>query len=270
MKNQYDIPVMGFGTYGRTGNAGVEAMSVALEVGYRHLDTAQDYGTESEVGQAVRRSGLPRSDVFVTTKIQTGNLDAGALVPSLHRSLDTLQLDQLDLTLIHWPSPNNAVPLPVYIEQLAEAHALGLTQLIGVSNFTIAMLREAQALLGELPIANNQVELNPLLQNKKLASFCKSQGISVTCYLPIARGILGEVPEIAEIAARHQATPEQVALAFELAKGYIAIPTSGKAERIRSNFEATGLTLTEPEMRVIEGVDRGQRVIDPDWGPDWD
>jgi 2,5-diketo-D-gluconate reductase B len=156
------------------------------------------------------------------------------------------------------------------MEQLAEAHALGLTRLIGVSNFTIAMLKEAQAILGDLPIANNQFELNPLMQNKRLASYCKEAGISVTCYLPIARGILGDVPEVAEIAASHKATPEQVALAFEFAKGYIAIPTSGKAERIRSNFEATKLMLTEDEIRTIEGVDRGQRVIDPDWGPDWD
>jgi 2,5-diketo-D-gluconate reductase B len=270
VQNQYGIPVMGFGTYGRTGDAGVAAILVALETGYRHLDTAQDYGTEGEVGHAVRQYGLPRSEVFVTTKIKTSNLAAGALVPSLRQSLDALQLDRLDLTLIHWPSPHNAVPLPVYIEQLAEAHALGLTRLIGVSNFTIAMLDEAQAILGDLPIANNQFELNPLLQNKKLAKYCTGKGISVTCYLPIARGILGEVPEIAGIAARHGATPEQVALAFEFAKGYIAIPTSGKAERIRSNFEAVKLTLTEDDIRVIEGVDRGQRVIDPDWGPDWD
>lgn len=270
MQNQYGIPAMGFGTYGRNGEAGVEAMLVALATGYRHLDTAQDYGTEAQVGEAVRRSGLPRSDVFVTTKIKTSNLGAGALVPSLRQSCETLGLEQLDLTLIHWPSPNNEVPLPVYIEQLAEAHALGLTRLVGVSNFTIAMLEEAQAILGDLPIANNQVELNPLLQNKKLANYCIQKGISVTCYLPIARGILGEVPEIAEIAERHGATPEQVALAFEFAKGYIAIPTSGRAERIRSNFEATKLALSAEEIRIVEGVDRGQRVIDPDWGPDWD
>lgn len=270
MKNQYDIPAMGFGTYDRKGAAGIEAMLVALETGYRHLDTAQDYGTEIEVGTAVRRSGLPRSDVFITTKIATGNLGAGALVPSLRQSLDNLRVDRLDLTLIHWPSPNNAVPLPVYIEQLAEAHALGLTRLIGVSNFTIAMLEEAQAILGDLPIANNQFELNPLLQNKKLANYCTEKGISVTCYLPIARGVLGEVPVIVEIAARHGATPEQVALAFEFAKGYIAIPTSSKAERIRSNFLATELVLTDEDIHAIEAADRGHRVIDPAWGPDWD
>ena len=270
MQNQYDIPQMGFGTYGRTGDAGVEAMLVALETGYRHLDTAQDYNTEKEVGRAVQRSCIARRDVFVTTKIATGNLGRGALIPSLRQSIDNLRLDRLDLTLIHWPSPNGAVPMTVYIEQLAEARALGLTRLIGVSNFPIALLEEAQAILGDVPIANNQVELNPLMQNKALANYCNIKTISVTCYLPIARGILGEIPVIAEIAARHQATPEQVALAFEFAKGYIAIPTSGRAERIRSNFLATRLTLTGEELRAIEAVDRGQRAIDPAWGPDWD
>ena len=270
MINQYNIPHMGFGTYGRTGDAGIGAMLVALETGYRHLDTAQDYGTEKEVGQAVRHSGLKRAEIFLTTKIKTSNLGAGALVSSLRQSLENLQTDQLDLTLIHWPSPNNTVPLPVYIEQLAEAHSLGLTRLIGVSNFTIAMLEDARAILGDRKIANNQVELNPLMQNKKLARYCLKNGITVTCYLPIARGILGAVPVIAEIAARHGATPEQVALAFEFAKGYIAIPTSSRDDRIRSNYLATELVMSSADIAAIESVDRGQRVIDPDWGPDWD
>lgn len=270
MQNQYGIPKMGFGTYGRTGAAGIEAMLVALETGYRHLDTAQDYGTEIEVGKAIRQSGLSRGDVFVTTKINTSNFKKGALIPSLRQSLENLQLDRLDLTLIHWPSPNSEVSLPVYIEQLAEAHALGLTRLVGVSNFTIELIEQAKAVLGDIPIANNQVELNPLLQNTKLSSYCLTNGISVTCYLPIARGVLGEEPVIRKIAAQHGATPEQVALAFEFAKGYIAIPTSGRADRIRSNFEATRLKLTEADITAIESLDRGQRAIDPAWGPDWD
>ena len=270
MTNQYDIPAMGFGTYGRTGEAGIAAMLVALETGYRHLDTAQDYGTETEVGEAVRRSGLKRSEVFVTTKIKTGNFAKGKLVPSLRQSLDNLKLDRLDLTLIHWPSPNEEVPLEVYIEQLAEAHALGLTRLVGVSNFTIAVIEQTKKLLGTVPIANNQFELNPLLQNRKLANYCQANGISVTCYLPIARGVLGGEPVIRAIADKHGATPEQVALAFELAKGYCAIPTSGKAERIRSNFEALKLRLSAEDILAIEGVDRGQREINPSWGPKWD
>jgi 2,5-diketo-D-gluconate reductase B len=264
------IPPMGFGTYGRTGPEGVAAIGTALEVGYRHLDTAQSYDTEREVGEAVRRSGLNRRDVFVTTKITPENFAKGALVPSLERSLETLQFDQIDLTLIHWPSPNEEVPLPVYIEQLAEAHALGLTSLIGVSNFTIAHLKAAQAILGDKKIANNQFECNPYLQNKKLVNYCLANGISVTCYLPIARGTLRGDPALERIAAIHEATVEQVALAFEFATGLIAIPTSGRAERIKSNFAATRLTLTPAEIAEIETIDRGIRAIDPEWGPKWD
>jgi len=270
LSNQHLIPPIGFGTYDRSGAAGIEAILTALEVGYRHIDTAQTYGTEKECGEALQRSGLRRETVFVTTKISTDNFAEGALVPSLRRSLEALQLDQVDLTLIHWPSPNGQVPLPVYIEQLAEAHALGLTRLIGVSNFPISHLIASQTILGDLPIANNQFEMNPYMQNKTLVSYCLHNNISVTCYLPIARGALAGDPVIEPIAAHHSATVEQVALAFEMQKGLIAIPTSSRPERIRSNFEATRLTLSANEMAAIETIDRGHRVIDPGWGPVWD
>jgi len=268
--NQYSMPLMGFGTYGRRGEEGVQAMRLALEIGYRHLDTAQDYDTEHEVGAAMKSSGLARNEVFVTTKIATGNYAKGKVVPSLKRSCDQLQVDQIDLTLLHWPSPNEEVPLEVYVEQIAEAQALGLTRLIGVSNFTIALLKQAQGILGETKIVNNQVELNPHMQNKTLATYCSSNDISVTCYLPIARGTLGGDPVLEAIAARHEASVEQIALAFEFAKGYCAIPTSGKAERIKSNFAATWISLSADEIAEIESADRGHRVIDPAWGPKWD
>jgi 2,5-diketo-D-gluconate reductase B len=188
----------------------------------------------------------------------------------LRQSLEALQLDQVDLALIHWPSPNERVPLPVYVEQLAEAHALGLTRLVGVSNFTIAHLAASRTILGDLPIANNQFEMNPYMQNKKLVNYCLENNISVTCYLPIARGTLAGDPVLTPIATRHEATVEQVALAFEMQKGLIAIPTSGKAERIRSNFQSTRLTLSVEEIAAIETIDRKQRVIAPEWGPAWD
>jgi 2,5-diketo-D-gluconate reductase B len=261
---------MGFGTYGRTGPRGVEAILLALETGYRHLDTAQSYDTEREVGEAVRRSALPRRDVFITTKIDTSNFEPGKLVPSLRRSLDTLRLEQIDLTLIHWPSPNEKLPLPVYMEQLGEAHALGLTRLVGVSNFTIAHLKAAGPILGEVPIANNQVERHPYLQNRRLVEHCLASGISLTCYLPIARGALAGDPVLTPIAERHGATVEQLALAFSMAEGLIVIPTSGRPDRIRSNFAAIDLQLSPDEIVEIRTVDRGARQVDPVWGPKWD
>lgn len=270
MTNQNLIPQLGFGTYGRNGESGVEAILCALATGYRHIDTAQTYDTEREVGRAVRKSGLKRDEVFVTTKISTENFGKGKVIPSLERSLNQLQLDQVDLALIHWPSPSGRQALAEYLSQLIEAQDRGLTRLIGVSNFTIALLDEATSIAGEGRIANNQFELNPWLQNTKLANQCKSKGIVVTCYLPIAKGAFRDDPVIAGIARSCGASVEQVVLAWEIAKGYCAIPTSGKAEHIRANFAAADLRLSPADIERIDGCDRGRRVINPSWGPDWD
>lgn len=264
------IPRLGFGTFGRNGPEGIDAILTAIETGYRHLDTAQTYDTEKEVGEAVDRSGLGRDEMFVTTKISTDNYGEGALLPSLRKSLDDLQLDQVDLTLLHWPAPRGAIPLAQYLEQLVEAQDAGLTRLIGVSNFTIALLEEAQALTGPGRIATNQFELHPFLQNKKLADHCQQQDILVTCYLPIAHGTLAGEPVLEEIAQRHNATVAQVALAFERSKGYASIPTSSKPERIRENFASQAVNLSEDDIVRIEKLDRNGRRINPDWGPAWD
>lgn len=270
MKNQFGMPLIGFGTFGRTGEAGVSAILSALEIGYRHLDTAQTYDTERETGEALRRSGLPRDEVFLTTKISTDYFGEGRLIPSLERSLEAMQVGQVDLTLIHWPSPRGVVQLPVYLTQLAEAQKRGLTRLIGVSNFTIALIEEAEKILGRGTLVNNQVELNPHLINAKLAGFCTQRGISVTCYQPISKGRLTGDAALQRVAETHGASVEQVALAWEMTRGYCAIPTSGKPEHIRANFEATKLRLSEAEMAEIDGCNCGARHIDPEWGPEWD
>lgn len=270
MGDDFGIPRMGFGCFGRTGEEGIAAILYALEVGYRHFDTAQDYHTEREVGEAVRRSGLDRAAVFITTKIDTRNLDRGRLVPSLRRSCDVVGVDQLDLTLIHWPSPYGRVPMADYLEQLAEAHTLGLTRLVGVSNFTIAELTEAIPMMGSIRIATNQVERHPHLQNRRLVDWCLVHGITVTCYLPIARGRLKGDPVLEAIAERHEASVEQVALAWSMAEGLIVIPTSGRHERIRKNYAATRLRLTAEEIAAINTVDRGARQITVPWKTDWD
>lgn len=264
------IPALGFGTYGRWKAEGQKAIETALEVGYRHIDTAQSYDTEGECGRALIASELPRDEVFVTTKIGTENLAAGKLIPSLRESLDNLQMDKVNITLIHWPSPNEEIDLPVYIEQIAEAHALGLTGMIGVSNFTISHLKQAQEILGDLAISNNQIELHPFLQNAKLANYCEANGIAVTCYRPIAEGRVKDDPVITGIAERHGATAAQVSLAYFMQMGRIVIPTSGKAERIAENFGALKLPLTDADMVAMASCDRNERYIAPDWGPNWD
>lgn len=263
------IPRLGFGTYGRTNQDGVEAIGFALETGYRHLDTAQSYNNEKEVGAALAQSTIDRGDIWLTTKVDMANFGIGKLIPSLEISLEKLG-GPVDLALIHWPSPNNEIALEVYLEQIQDAKSQGLTRHIGVSNFPIAMLKQAEKILGKGEILTNQFELNPGFQNKTLADFCQASGILVTCYQPIAQGRLGSNPDMQNIAKNHDATPSQVALAWELAKGYSAIPTSSKEARIRSNFDASTLQLTDPEMEIIGAIQQAPRSIAPDWGPAWD
>jgi 2,5-diketo-D-gluconate reductase B len=267
---QYGMPLMGLGTFGRTGAEGREAILAALEIGYRHIDTAQTYETEGECGEAFRLSGLKRSDIHFTTKISTENFGPGALVPSLRRSLDRLGLDQVDLTLLHWPSPRGKVPLEVYVEQIGEAQMLGLTRNIGVSNFPIALLDAAQELLGDIRIVNNQFECHPYLQNKSLVDHCRRTGVSVTCYLPIARGKLAGDPVLEPLAKSKNCSVEQLALAYNMARGLSVIPASANPDRLRTNFAAQALELTEADMAIIGGVERGTRYIDFDWAPQWD
>lgn len=268
--NKFGMPLMGLGTYGRRGEDGTMAILAALEIGYRHLDTAQSYDTEHECGEALRRSSLPRSDVFVTTKIDMPNFAAGKLVPSLRRSLEQLGLDYVDLTLIHWPSPHEQVPLATYLEQIAEAQALGLTRTIGVSNFTIDLLTRSMAILGSTAIANNQVECHPYLQNRKLVDFCAASGIPVTAYQPIAKGTLKGDPVLEAMAAAKGCTVEQVAIAFALTRDLAAIPASSNRERLASNFAAQQVTLTPADMAAIAALDRGARRINPSTAPAWD
>ncbi|MDA8586095.1 aldo/keto reductase [Rhodobacteraceae bacterium] len=263
------IPKLGFGTYGRTGTAGIAALETAIDVGYRHFDTAQSYDTEKEVGAAVRNSGLARDSVWITTKIDMANYASGRLVPSLEASIDRLGLIP-DLTLLHWPSPNGDLALEVYLDQIIDAKARGLTREIGVSNFPIAMLRAAIARTGKGEILTNQFELNPLHNNHQLARFCQSVGVLVTCYLPIAKGRLKGESTAEAIAAKHGASVEQIALAWELAKEYAAIPTSSRADRILSNFKSVDITLTDEDIAALDGLPQTARAIDPDWGPDWD
>lgn len=266
-----EVPAMGFGTFGRTGDAGIEAILHALDTGYRHLDTAQSYGTEAECGEALRRSGLPRDEVFLTTKVTGDNCQGGRLRESLERSRDTIGVDRLDLVLIHWPrGAGGKFPMPVYLPELVEAREAGLTRLIGVSNFTIADLEEAEQVIGAGQLVTNQVERHPYLQNRRLVADCRRRGISVTCYLPLARGACAGDPVIEPIAARQGVTAHHIALAYSLNQGHIVIPTSSRKDRIRANFEARDIVLSAEELAAIDGCDRNGRQINPAWVPAWD
>jgi 2,5-diketo-D-gluconate reductase B len=265
-----NMPTIGAGTFRLQGQAAIDSVANALDLGYRHIDTAQIYGNEGEVGQALAQSRVPRGEVFVTTKIWTEHLAGEALIPSLKESLRKLRLEQLDLTLIHWPSPGGAVPVAESMAALLEARTLGLTRAIGVSNFTIPLMREAIESVGAANIATNQVELHPYLQNRAVAAFAREHGIAVTAYMPLAYGKVLDDAVIQAIAARLHATPAQVTLAWLLAQDYTVIPSSTRRENLAGNLAASRLVLSREDMAAIDALDRGERLVDPDFAPDWD
>lgn len=265
------IPAFGLGTFRLKDQVVIDSVRNALELGYRAVDTAQVYGNEAQVGQAIAESGVPREQLFVTTKVWTDNLSRDALLPSLRQSLDRLRSDYVDLTLVHWPSPRDAVPMAEYLHALAEAKAQGLTRQIGLSNFTIDLTRQAIELLGADAIATNQIEVHPYLQNRALVGFLQAQGIHVTSYMTLAYGKALKDPVIAAVAARHQATPAQVALAWALQQGYAVIPSSTRRENLASNLLAQTLRLDAQDMAQIAALDRGERLANPGGiAPAWD
>jgi 2,5-diketo-D-gluconate reductase B len=265
------IPSFGVGTFRLTGQTVIDSVRNALDLGYRAVDTAQIYGNEAEVGQAVAESGVQRAELFLTTKIWTDNYAKDKLVPSLRDSLDKLRTDYADLVLIHWPAPGNGVELPEYMEALADAKRLGLARQIGISNFNIELTRQAIDVVGKGEIATNQIELSPYLQARKLTAFLAEQGIDVTSYMTLAYGKVLKDPVLAGIADKHQATVAQVALAWALQLGYAVIPSSTRRENLASNLLARDLALDADDMARIAALERNGREVSPaGLAPVWD
>lgn len=265
------IPAFGLGTFRLKGQTVIDSVRNALDVGYRAIDTAQIYENEAEVGQAIAESSVARDDLFLTTKIWIANFHHDALLESLRESLRKLRTDHVELTLIHWPSPKDAVPMAEYLGALAKAKSQGLTRQIGISNFTIAQTRQAIEILGADAIATNQIEVHPYLQNRALIAFLKDQGIQVTAYMSLAYGEVLKDPVIQAIAARHQATPAQVALAWALQQGFAVIPSSTKRDNLAGNLLAAELRLSDEDMAQIATLDRGHRLANPEGiAPAWD
>jgi len=265
------IPEIGLGTFRLQGQVVIDSVTTGLDVGYRHIDTAQIYGNEAEVGKAIAASAVPRDALFVTTKIWIENLQRDKLIPSLKDSLHKLRLEQLDLTLIHWPSPQDAIPVADYMAALLDAKAQGLTKTIGVSNFTNAQLRQAIDTVGAAEIATQQVEIHPFLQNRKVIEFARSQGIHITAYMPLAYGKVMADPVIVAIAAKHGVTPAQVALSWSLQQGFAVIPSSTRRANLEANLHFQRITLSQDEMAQMAALERGERLANPDGlAPQWD
>jgi 2,5-diketo-D-gluconate reductase A len=259
------IPQLGFGVFKVAPGEAERIVSDALEVGYRHIDTAAAYRNEEEVGRAINASGIPRDEIYVTTKLWNTDHGTQAAFDAIDASLEKLGLDHVDLYLIHWPRPD----LDLYVETwlaMEQMKADGRTTSIGVSNFNIPHLERIIAASDTVP-AVDQVELHPAFAQRPIREYAKANGIAVEAWGPLGQGKydLFGMPPLADIAAAHGVTAAQVVIRWHLQNGIILFPKSSSRERMAQNFDVFGFELTPAEMASIDGLDQGMRVgADPD------
>lgn len=261
------IPRLGLGTWALRGAEAQAAVEGAIGLGYRHIDTAAMYGNEEAVGAGIAASGVARGDIFLTTKVWWTDLAPDALRASAEASLARLGTPYADLVLIHWPAPG--MDLAASLGALARLREDGLARAVGVSNFPPGLLRRALG-LGIAPIAALQVECHVYLWQEALAALCREHGLALTAYSPIAKAQVNEDPALRAIAAKHGATPVQVALAWLMAQeNLVAIPKSGRPEGQRQNLAAAALRLDAEDLAAIAALPKDRRLVDPDFAPDW-
>jgi 2,5-diketo-D-gluconate reductase B len=263
------IPALGFGTYGLEGRVARRMVGYALEIGYRHIDTAQMYGNEAEIGAAIADSAVPRGEIWLTTKIWPDNFRDGDLQRAAEQSVDRLRT-QPDLLLLHWPNPR--VPLKETIGALNQAKRRGLTRHIGISNFTVPLIREAVA-LSEEPLILDQVEYHPHLSQRAVLEELRAKGMALTAYSPIAKGRVFADPTLQRIGQGHGKNPGQVALRWLIQQdGVTAIPRSSREAHARANFEIFDFALSDAEMAEIAALRQPEgRTVDPAGiAPRWD
>ncbi|MEK6199843.1 MAG: aldo/keto reductase [Psychrobacter sp.] len=269
---QANIPVLGLGTWQSTGQDCVDVVSQGLKMGYEHIDTAQAYDNEKEVGQGIKQSGISRDKFFLTTKIFPDDMkfQPEKLIAAAKRSLENLDTDYVDLLLLHWP--DDRVPLSETIPALCELQKQGLTRNIGVSNFNIADIIEAKK-YADVPIVVNQVEFHPFIKQNTLQTFLNNHHILLEAYSPLARGDVFDNEVIKEIAEKHGVTPAQISLAWILSdKDRIAIPKTSNPEHLQGNLDSIIVQLSADELEKIGSLARsdGRKIEHPDYTPVWD
>ncbi len=251
LNNHKEMPLCGLGVYRATGENEVEtAIAHALAAGYRLIDTASAYKNEDGVGRAIKSSSVPREELFITTKIWNTAQRIGNVESAFARSLERLQLDYVDLYLIHWPVPGCYLNTWKHLEKIYES---GRAKAIGVSNFDIPQLEELFASSGIVP-AVNQIEVHPLWNQSELVAYCQEHGIVVQAYAPLARGAYMQKDTLLQIAAKYHKNPAQIGLRWAVQKGISVIPKSTKKDRIESNCQIFDFALNDIEMRAIDGL----------------
>ena len=261
------MPALGLGTWqNEDPDQCATSVETALEMGYRHIDTAQIYGNERAVGEGIERAGVSREDVFLATKVWIDSLSYQDAIETTEESLEKLGTDYVDLLYVHWPS--RAYDPAETCRALDELYDDGLTRNVGVSNFDPHHIDEARDHL-DAPLFANQVELHPYLPQTELRDYAAETDLNLVAYSPLARGGVLDDDTLSEIAARHDASTPQVVLAWHREHGITAIPKATSEAHIRDNWQSTELELTADEVETIDSIDHHERLLNPDFGPSW-
>ena len=262
------IPIIGLGTWELRGTTCTRMVAEALRLGYRHIDTAEMYENEAEVGEGLRASGIEHSEVFITTKVWPSHFAARALERAARESVARLRVPSVDLLLLHWPNPE--IPLHETIGALCRVKRSGLARHIGVSNFTVALLDEAVGLSDE-PLVCNQIEVHPFLDQTKVMTAARGHDMAIVAYSPIARGGAPDNAVLARIGKAHGKTAAQVSLRFLVQQGIAVIPRTTQVERLKENLAIFDFELAAAEMAEIAALaTRKGRIVDFAFSPQWD
>ena len=260
------VPQLGFGTWQITGRECEEAVRDALDIGYRHIDTARAYENEAEVGAGLAGGGVAREEIFLTTKVPPDDAAPTDLVSDLEDSLRLLKTDYVDLLLLHWPNPD--VPIEQTLDAMVDLRERGLIRQLGVSNFPAGLLATA---LEHAPVFCNQVEYHPFLDQTRLLELARPHDVLITAYSPLAHGRVPDDPTLTEIGAAHGKSAGQVALRWLLEQpGVSPIPKASSHERRLENWQVFDFELTDEDRERIDALPKDKREIDPSFAPDWD
>ena len=262
------LPRLGLGTYRMQGDTCRAAVESALQLGYRHIDTAEMYANEEAIGAAIAASGVARRDLHVTTKVWHEHLAPEAIRHALDASLTKLRLDAVDLYLVHWPSPH--MKLPAVFETLMKLKQEGLTRAIGVANFTTALLKTVVEEI-KAPIACCQIEYHVMLGQSKMKAYLDGKSLPLVAYCPLAQGRVASDETLMKIGRKHNASAAQVALKWLLDQNGVAvIPKASRAESQKANLGALNLELDDDDRRKIAALPKDKRFVSPGFAPAWD
>ncbi|MBN8568141.1 MAG: aldo/keto reductase [Ignavibacteria bacterium] len=260
------IPALGYGTFRLQGNDCITGVEDALKIGYRHIDTAQAYKNEEEVGNAIKNSPLSRDEIFLTTKVTTLNFSKENFIPSVEASLKKLRTDYVDLLLLHWPSDDEVNKIA--LEQLALSQSKGYAKSIGVSNFTMSQMDSA---ISQADICCNQVEYHPYFTQEKIKVYLNKHNLMLTAYRPLADGKILSDRHIISLAQKYNRTPAQIVLRWFLEqKDVSVIPKASDEKHRRDNFNIFDFELSEEDVQDISNLNTGTRLVNPPWSPKWD